>query len=144
MDFRFILTQLVDIFLYFSAPLGLVILTTIPFENAFLASPRVSNLEHFRHVLWTSFQVRFVSDFVPFLKQFGAPFGTIFQKKTLPKIASKKVTLCLKFRDYHRVLVAPRDAASRAHFSNRNNSSSSNSCSISARVRIVARIRVQV
>ena len=67
-----------------------IILTTRPFENAFLASPRVSNLAHFQHVLLTSFQVRFLSDFVTFLKPSGAPFGTIFQKKTLPKIASKK------------------------------------------------------
>ena len=59
---------------------------TLLFENAFLASPRVSNLAHFQHVLWTSFQVRFLSDFVSFLEPFEAPFGTIFGKKTIPKI----------------------------------------------------------
>jgi hypothetical protein len=64
-------------------------LTTFPFENAFLASPRVSNLVHFQHVLLTSFQVRFLSDFVTFLRPSGAPFGTIFEKKG-PEIASKK------------------------------------------------------
>ena len=30
-------------------------LTTLPFENAFLASPRVSNLIHFQHVLFSTF-----------------------------------------------------------------------------------------
>ena len=56
----------------------------------FLASPRVSNLAHFKHVLLTSFQVRFLLDFVTILRPSGAPFGTILEKKTLSKSASKK------------------------------------------------------
>ena len=41
----------------------IVFLTTFPFENAFLASPKVLNLDHCQHVLLTSFQVRILSDF---------------------------------------------------------------------------------
>ena len=72
------------------------LLTTIRFENAFLASPNVSNLTHFQHVLLTSFQVCFSSDCVTFLEPYGIPCGTIFRKKTLPKIGSKKRTPYLK------------------------------------------------
>ena len=82
------------IFLYFFVLIGTSgfsdFFTTIPFENAFLASPRVLNLAHFQHVLWTSFQVRFLLDFVSFVRPFGVPLGTIFEKKSIPKIASKK------------------------------------------------------
>ena len=65
-------------------------MTTFPFENAFLASPLVSILAHFQHVLWTSFQVRFILDFVICLQPFGAPFGTIFEKKNHSENRFKK------------------------------------------------------
>ena len=87
-------------------------MATLLFENAFLASPRVSNLAHFQHVLWTSFQVRFLLDFVTFLKPSEAPFGTIFEKKTIPKIASKKEAPLLDFWGLSSCPMAPRDAAS--------------------------------
>ena len=77
MDFGFISTPFFNMFLYLSAPLVLVIFG-IPFENAFLASPRVSNLAHFQHVLWTLLQVRFLTDFVTFLKPSESPFGILF------------------------------------------------------------------
>ena len=118
-------------------------MTTIPFENAFLASPRVSNLAHFQHVLWTSFQVCFLADVVTFWRIFWVPSGTIFEKKTLPKIASKKGPPPLENESLSPCPMAPGDAASRARFSNRNNGKGSNSSSISARARIVVRICVQ-
>ena len=90
MDFGFISIHFFDFFLDLSALLVLVILATVPFQDAFLASPRVSNLAHFQHVLWTSFQVRFLSDFVSFVRPFGAPFGTIFQKKNPSENRFKK------------------------------------------------------
>ena len=90
MDFSFISTHVFNIVLYLSAPLVLVILATCPFEDAFITSPRVSNLAHFQHVLWTSFQVCSLSEFLTFLKPFEAPFDTIFEKKRLSENRFKK------------------------------------------------------
>ena len=55
-------------------------LETFPFENVFLASPRESKLLHFQHVLLTSFQVRFLSDFVSFLSHLGLHLAPFFRK----------------------------------------------------------------
>ena len=49
-------------------------MATLLFENAFLASPRVLNLGYFQHVLLTSFQVCFLSDFWSHLRLHLAPF----------------------------------------------------------------------
>ena len=92
-------------------------MTTISFENAFLAIPRVSDSEHFRHVLWTSFQVRFSSDFVTFLRLSGIPFGTIFQTKTIPKIVPHIQAPLVEISPLSACPMAPRDAASRTRFS---------------------------
>ena len=112
MDVGFISTPFFCICLDLSAPLALVILTTLPFENAFLASPRVSNLAHVQHVLLTSFQVRFLLDFVIFLRPCGVPFGIIFEKKTRSKSASKKEGSPLENKSLWQCPGAPRDAAS--------------------------------
>ena len=87
MDFGFISTPFFCIVLDLSAPLILVIFDNLPFENAFLASPRVSNLARFQHVLWTSFRVLFFIRFRDIFEAIWAPFGTIFSEKTVPKIA---------------------------------------------------------
>ena len=93
MDVAFMSRPFFDIFLYLCAPLVLVI-----FDNRFIRK-RVSckskrvKFNTFQHVLLTSFQVRFLSDVVTFLRPSGIPLDTIFQKKTLPKIASKKGNL---------------------------------------------------
>ena len=97
-------------------------------------SPGVSNLAHFQHVLLTSFQVRFLLDFVTFLRPSEAPFGTIFEKRTIPKIASKKGDPPLENGSLSPCPMAPRDAASRAHFS---------TVTI-ARAQIVVRIRSNI
>ena len=67
----------------------------------------VSNLARFQHVLWTSFQVSFLSDFVCLLKPFEAPFGTIFEQKPFRKSLQKKGLSNLKTSPYPRVRWLP-------------------------------------
>ena len=47
-------------------------------------------MAHFQCVLWTSFQVSFSLDVGTFLRPSEVPVGTIFDKKNVPKIASRK------------------------------------------------------
>ena len=103
MDFGFISTPFFNMFLYFSAPLVLVIFGNTSIRNRVSCKSKSIELAHFQHVLWTSFQVGFLSDFVTFLRQVGAPFGTIFEKKPLRKSLQKKGTPHLKMAHYPRV-----------------------------------------
>ena len=50
---------------------------------------------------------------------FGVAFGIIFQKKTVSEMASKKGTLQHQNYELSSFPEAPREAASRAHFSNK-------------------------
>ena len=114
-NFSWILASFRDHFLYcfgFVGTSGFSVFWQLFHSKTCLASPGVSNLAHFQHVLLTSFQVRFLSDFLTFLRPSGAPFGTIFQKKTLPKIASKKGDPLLENNGLWRDPGAPRGAAS--------------------------------
>ena len=53
------------------------------------------------------FKCRFWQCCLDFWRQFGAPFGIIFQKKTLPKMASKKKTPHIKTPPYEHVRRLP-------------------------------------
>ena len=119
-DFSWVLALFRNMFLILSALLVLVIFwVAIPFENAFLASPRVLDSAHFQHVLWTSYQVRFLSDFVTLLEPPEARVGTTFENKTVPKIVSKKRDPLGENYGLRAFSMAPRDGASRAHNSNK-------------------------
>ena len=72
---------------------------------------------------------RFLVYFLSFLMLFCVPFGTNFEKKTLPKIVSKKGALLSQTIDYDRGPGLP-DSPPRVRTSQtRNNSSSSKCCS---------------
>ena len=86
-------------------------------------------MTHVQHVLSTSFQVLFLVHFLSFLMPFCVPFGTDFEKKTLPKIVSKKGAPLSQTTDYDLGPGLP-DSPPRVRTSQtRNNSSSSKCCS---------------
>ena len=90
MDVGFISTHFFCIFLDLSAPLFLVICDNHSIRKRVSCKSKGVKFSTFSIVLLTSFQVRFLSDFVTFLRPSGAPFGIILEKKTFPKIALKK------------------------------------------------------
>ena len=90
MDFGFISTYVFGICLDLSAPLVLVIFDNPSIRKRVSCKSESIKFSTFSAFVWTSFQVRFSSDFVRILKQFWAPFGTIFEKKTFLEIVSKK------------------------------------------------------
>ena len=129
MDFGFILTSCFDIFLYLSAPLVLVI-----FDNHSIRKRVSCKSKGIKSNTFSTYFVDFVSSSFfhrlgDFLKPFEAPLGTIFEKKTIPKITSKTGAPPLE-----KVGAIPvSDGSQRRRLAcallNSNNSSSSNSCS---------------
>ena len=75
------------------------------------------------------FKCRFLSDFFTSVMPSGAPFGTIFHKKTLEKSLQKKETPWVKTTDYPHVRWLPETPPRVRITQTRNNSSSSNCCS---------------
>ena len=153
MDFWFISLRCFDICLYLSAPLVLVV-----FDNHSIRKRVSCNYKSIKFSTLSASFVDFVSSsfFIRFCEIFEAIWGSIwhhFLEKTIPKIASKKGDPTFENKSLCTCPGAPRDAASyyslikatasRAHFSNRNNSSSSNSSSVSTRGRIVVRICIR-
>ena len=65
------------------------------------------------------FKCCFLTEFLRFWMPFGSPFCTIFQKKTVPEIALKKGSPQHENDTLWTRPEAPREAASRAHFSNK-------------------------
>ena len=72
------------------------------------------------------FKCRFWLCFLDFWRQFGAPFGIISQKKTLPKIPSKKGAPNMKTTTYEHVRRLPERPPRVRTSQTRNNSSSTN------------------
>ena len=72
------------------------------------------------------FKCRFWPCFLDFWRQFGAPFGINFQKKTLPKMASKKGAPHIKTTPYEHVRRLPGRPPRVRASQTRNNSSSTN------------------
>jgi len=72
------------------------------------------------------FKCRFWPCFLDFWRQFGAPLGIIFQKKTLPKMASKKGAPHIKTTPYEHVRRLPGRPPRVRASQTRNNSSSTN------------------
>ena len=65
------------------------------------------------------FKCRFLSDFLKCCMPFGGPFGTMFQKKTVPEISLTTRAPQHENKTSSTCPEAPREAASRAHFSNK-------------------------
>jgi hypothetical protein len=130
MDFGFISTQVLDIFLYLSAPLALVI-----FDNHSIRKHVSWKSKSFKSKTFSMCFVGFVPslffwDFLWLLMPCGVPFGTNFEKKkTFRKSLPKKRVPLYQTADYDH---GPRLPDSPPHVrtsQTRNKSSSSKCCS---------------
>ena len=83
-------------------------LTTLPFENVFLAIPRISNLEYiFNMFCWLRFKFVFYRILWFFWNHVKLHLAPFLRNKPFRKSLQKKETPYLKFKDYHRVRWLP-------------------------------------